>query len=441
MQFLEEVPQTRLVRCATKHLCFVAELFDPRPHWDQIVAYKLVAAALTKRVQKLAGREKCPFSALHIYIDQRGLWLLVRAKKEMQLCHARMTLGALLEPFDDYEETAELTSRKSVEQTVRPFDELDKQRLDSWQTAAMLRPKFPAAPKPEAPASELPRTLQELAASLSDSEDEDEGPRMLSLTDAGLPCIEAVEQPGLTSQDISFYQDVFAYARDTWYDSAKERAVVVLLSAGEPLRELTYIHCHREERRVELLITRLPVLPDMIECVTIAAILAMEGALPSPLGPRARKAEFLARCETALKRKNPLAQYDLKQLPAQDQRMIAVALGLKTQLCSRCPRPAETSVEFSLSWMDGVPEPHPDTRFFCCKCAPTHPAACVKCGKHDSLVHHGPVRSLIPFLNYHILSGLRCKDCHTLAVAPLTTGEKRKRDQDLMTFERRARVW
>jgi len=70
---------------------------------------------------------------------------------------------------------------------------------------SMLRPKFPRAPKPEAPASELPRTLKDLAASLSDSEDEDEGPRMLSLTDAGLPCLEAVDQPGLTSQDISFY--------------------------------------------------------------------------------------------------------------------------------------------------------------------------------------------------------------------------------------------
>ena len=217
--------------------------------------------------------------------------------------------------------------------------------------------------------------------------------------------------------------------------------MVVLLSAGEPLRELTYIHCHREERRVELLSKRLPVLSDMSECVQIAAILAMEGALPSPLGPRARKAEFLARCENALKRKHPLAQCDLKQLPAEDQRKIAVALGLKTQLCSRCPRPADTSVEFSLSWMDGVPEASPDTRFFCSQCKPSHPATCPKCGKHDSLVHHGPVRSLVPFLNYHIFSGLSCKDCHALAVAPLTTGEKRKRDQDLMTFERRARVW
>ena len=357
--------------------------------------------------------------------------------KSVQLDSARGSISTLMAPLP-------AEQRLCVSKTLHAFDELDKQRLDSWWTVSMLRPKFPRVPKPEAPASELPRTLKELAASLSDSDDEDEGPRMLSLTDAGIPCVESVEesveQPGVFAQDVTFYRECFEFARDTWYDSAKERAVVVLLSAGEPLRELTYIHCHREERRVELLITRLPVLPDMTECVTIAAILAMEGALLSPLGPRARKAEFLARCETALKRKNPLAQCDLKQLPAQDQRKIAVALGLKTQLCSRCPRPAETSVEFSLSWLDGVPEPHPDTRFFCCKCAPTHPAACVKCGKHDSLVHHGTVRSLVPFMNYHVLSGLRCKDCNIGAIAPMTTAEKRKRDQDLMTFEKRARV-
>ena len=59
-------------------------------------------------------------------------------KKEVQLGHACMSLGTLLELFDEYERSAELTSRKSVKQTVRPFDELDKVRLDAWQTVAML---------------------------------------------------------------------------------------------------------------------------------------------------------------------------------------------------------------------------------------------------------------------------------------------------------------
>ena len=242
--------------------------------------------------------------------------------------------------------------------------------------------------------------------------------------------MEPVETPGVSSEDLAFYRECFSHARDSWYDSAKERAVVVLLSVGEPLRELEYIPCHREERRVELLCTRLPKLPDMAECVSIAAQMAQEGSLPSPDGPRARKAEFLARCETALKRTNPLAQCDLKQLPAEDQRKIAMALGMKTQLCSRCPKPAETTVEFSLSWLDGVPEAAPETRFFCAGCKPTNPAACVKCGRHDTLEQsEETVRSLVPHGRYHVLGGLRCKNCHALAFAPLSTGEKRKRDE------------
>ena len=106
MQFLQEPPRTSLVRCATKHVWFVAELFAPRPPWEQIVAYKPVVTAITEKVQKLTSRDKCPFNALRIYIDQNGLWLIVQGRKEMQLCHARMGLCTLLEPFDDYERGA-----------------------------------------------------------------------------------------------------------------------------------------------------------------------------------------------------------------------------------------------------------------------------------------------------------------------------------------------
>ena len=142
----------------------MAELFGPRPNLDAMVSYRRVAAEIEQNTQKLVSRAVCPFAHVGIYVDHMGAWLLVKAKHELSVCNARSGLITVLAPLDAHETDAELTSRKSMEQTVRPFDELDKQRLDSWQTAAMLRPKFPAAPKPEAPASELPRTLQELAA-------------------------------------------------------------------------------------------------------------------------------------------------------------------------------------------------------------------------------------------------------------------------------------
>ena len=139
-----------------------------------------------------------------------------------------------------------------------------------------------------------------------------------------------------------------------------------------------------------------------------------------------------------MKRTNPLAQGDLKKLPAEDQRTIAMALGMKTQLCSRCPKPADTTVEFGLSWLDGVPEAATETRVFCAESKPTNPTARVKCGRHDTLEQtEATVRSLVPQGRYHILGGLRCKNCHTLAVAPLSTGEKRKWDQIEWAVEKR----
>ena len=120
----------------------------------------------------------CVHLLVGIYVDHVGAWLLVEAKKELQVGNARSNLMTVLAPMDIHETSAELTSRKSMEQSVRPFDELDKVRLDAWHTVAVLKPECPSAPKPDPPASELPKTLKELADTLSDSKDEDPRPRM-----------------------------------------------------------------------------------------------------------------------------------------------------------------------------------------------------------------------------------------------------------------------
>ena len=214
MQFLAEMPTAHLGQSGSRHKYFVAELFGPRPTLDAIASYRSVVAEIEQNVQKLVSRHVCPFAHVGIYVDHVGAWLLVKAKKELQVSNARSGLITVLAPMDAHETGAELTSRKSMEQTVRPFDQLDKARLDAWQTVAMLKPKFPPVPKPEAPASELPRTLKELTDTLSDSEDEDEGPRLLSLTDAP-PCMEPVETPDASPEDLTFYRECFAHARDS----------------------------------------------------------------------------------------------------------------------------------------------------------------------------------------------------------------------------------
>ena len=160
-------------------------------------------------------------------------------------------------------------------------------------------------------------------------------------------------------------------------------------------------------------------MPDLGECVVIAAQMAQEGSLPAPSGPRARKAEFLKRCEAALKDKNPRAERDVKRVPAEDQRKIALALAGSGTSCSRCSKPAVTSVEFSLAWLGGIPEANPDTKFFCATCKPSHAAVCIRCGRHDTLVQESakPPISLTQILGAHIILGLRCTVCKALAVA------------------------
>ena len=154
MEFLRQVPPLELVEHASKHTSFVAELFEPRPDWNAILAYRETMAKLQASIKELAARGRCPFAQLGIYMDHQGAWLLVTAKQEMQLCNARSALSTMLQPLDLYEEGVQATLRKRMQKTVRPFDALDKVRLDAWKTMAQLRPVFPKAPKPES--EELP---------------------------------------------------------------------------------------------------------------------------------------------------------------------------------------------------------------------------------------------------------------------------------------------
>ena len=423
MEFLTQMPPAQLVECATKHTCFIAELFAPRPPWHAILAYRETMRKLQASVEELAARGNCPFAQLGIYVDHEGACLLATPKKEMQLCHARSGLSTLLQPLDLYEEGAQVTSRKRMEKTVRPFDALDKTRLDAWKTATHLRPAFPKAPKPEKEETALHTRLHDFLAAASESEDEDIGPPTLAIADE----MVAPQCPPLCDGDLALYQEAHAHAYAKWSESVQRAAVVVMLTVGE-LKELSFIPCHREERRVQFLVAKLHDLPDLAETCVLAAELAREGLLPSPSGSRARKGEFLKRCQAALGKKNPLAELDVKQVPAEDQRAIALALQPDQKLCSTCPGQAKTSLEFSLSWWNGVPEPDPDTKWFCSACAPLHAAVCPSCGKRGTLVQDGELlHSSSPLvLSHHRFSNLRCTDCKRAAVAPFTAAEKRK---------------
>ena len=363
MEILSQMPRLHLIDGASKHSCFIADMFEPRPEWDAMLAYRKTLTMIQHSVEKLVTRESCPFKHLGIYIDSRGACVVATTKVKTQLCNVRSAISTVLQPLDAYENDARVTSRERVEKTLRPLDALDKVRLDAWSTVSQLRPPFPKTPKPEKPTP--PHTnLKEFVAACESSESEDEGPPTLAIEDGMVepPCPDAA----LSEIELAMYQAGHRLAFAKWVENVHSSSVVCMLSVGTSCGDLTYIACHREERRVQFLVAKLKQLPDLAETCTLAAELARECMLPQPSGARARKAEFLKRCQAALKVKNPLAECDVKKLPGEDQRAIALALEPGTKICSQCPNVADTQLEFSLSFE--VPSSACSCARFVCKC-------------------------------------------------------------------------
>ena len=194
---------------------------------------------------------------------------------------------------------------------------------------------------------------------------------------------------------------------------------------------------------MQLLVAMLKTQPDLAETCTLAAELAREGLLPQPSGARARRAEFLKRCQVALEIKNPLAELDVSKLPREDQRTVALALDPGKKICSRCPNAADTALEFSLDWSeipssacscaDGlavckcvVAEADPRIEWYCAGCAQEcRVVVCPSCKTGDQTIKpwssHGPQQ----FLN------ATCTECSRPTFAPFSSVAKRRKIENL----------
>ena len=321
-------------RAGSKHVCFAADLFRPRPPFQEILPFADWGRELKVEMVKRMDRKACPVAWVAFFIDAEGAWMLASPKSEQTLCNMRQALSTVIS-------TLPKEQRQSVEDTLRPLDELDADRLAAWKTVDDLRPKFrppsavgeadivsaafvkPRAPKPDvAPPPRAP-TLAEWMEQHDSSDDEEEGaslPQTLMLYgSASVDADTALSTRGGPSHS--------AWVR--WVAQAQAWATVTIATTG-PTPELTYIRCHREERR-RLLLTRRVTgedsAPCMAETVRIAAKMARQGSLPGPDGPRGRKSEFLRRCAEAARTANPLAETDIKRLSPEDQAVIRLALG------------------------------------------------------------------------------------------------------------------
>jgi len=358
---------------------FVADVFRPRPSFDQIVRFQAWGKDAGQKMREAMTRKNCAVSWVQLVIDQHGLLVILRFKHPVILATAKTAAKAILTCLPKEQ-------HRSVHQGLRPLDEVDRDRILAWATVQSLRPKRQrqeeeeeegdeekvkvfirqasteeddgkaeddGKPRPffrrkrgeetadaeendyedylhevqDEQAKQPRKTAAEMLAVLpdetADASDEDEAdvaelPRLM-LTDAAAPSPSTLALPG--SFDPA----------SVWEFRAKQEATIVFAEAGARPDSLKFIRCHREDRRQLLLQGR--VKQEHIEkkttllCVVrVAMKLAEDGKIPG-IGKHGRRSEFLGRCSTALAVLNPKAETVVTRLPSEVQALIRSALG------------------------------------------------------------------------------------------------------------------
>ena len=295
---------------------FFADLLQPRPDFDTLVAFAGWSATVQQEMAATKARKNCPVAWVGLFVDQVGLSIILHFAHPLQLCAAKMAARTLTHFLVK-------DMQQALWSSLRPLDELDRKRIDGWHTPVSVRPpglgKKRAREEAEGECQTLakrPKTMAEwLVEDSSDEEDCPPAPSLLRIQDARCK----PDELGV-SQDLSVF----------WEYRMKTESTIVVAEAGERPAQLTYIRCHHEARRIAFLVQTVREeyrRAGLVEVVRVAAAMARAGSIPDPAGARGRKSEFLKRCATALSIINASAEKDISKLPNEDQNTISLILG------------------------------------------------------------------------------------------------------------------
>ena len=292
-----------------KQSTFCADLFQPRPPFEDIQKFAPWSVAAQAQMEEALKRKTCPVSWAALFVDQSGMLAVFHFKRRLMVSHAKTGAEAVLKALPE-------AQRRVVELSLRPLDELDSKRIRAWKTMAAVRPEgdedssssegegdnqmfFVSSGTPRAPSPPAAPTAAELLA----THEEKQVAKRRRLDQPGIEQLcrnMASAAPG--------HAPIMTWNHTTnltkgWIYLAQQSATVHVASTGERPATLSYIRCHREARRVQLLVEHLRKEYEKVGLLTVvrvAAQLAEDGSLPGHDGPRARKTEFIRRCEEAL---------------------------------------------------------------------------------------------------------------------------------------------
>ena len=333
MEYLREQPVVSLADTFQSQT-FIADIFQQRPAFEEIARFSGAwSSQAAEKIQAAMTRKNCAVTWVQLIIDQQGLLVILRYEHPLILGDAKKAASVILKCLQKEQ-------RLAVEKGLRPFDEVDRNRILSWQTLESLRPASqtrecpPEQDKSDDASIDHTRMaesiLAELLAEESDvSDSEVVPPRAIPamLTDGS--SAKRFHDDTLKSQVQTLAVPSNLDPAAVWEYRAKCEAVIVVVEVGECPEQLTYIRCHRETRRQLLLQSKVKdeyERPCMTDVVRVAMQLVKDGSMPGA-GEHGRKSEFIKRCATALQALDPSKETDLSKLSADDQALIRRALG------------------------------------------------------------------------------------------------------------------
>ncbi len=114
---------------------FFADLLKLRPAYETLVAFEDWAASAQQHMLRAQTRKNCPLAWVGIFVDQVGMAIVLHFTHGVQLREAQTAASTLTQFFE-----------KEMQQilwvNLHPLDELDRRRVDRWQTSASLCPSY-----------------------------------------------------------------------------------------------------------------------------------------------------------------------------------------------------------------------------------------------------------------------------------------------------------
>ena len=341
MQFLREQPAVSLADAGPMDT-FIADILDRRPVFDDIARFSAAwSTQAAEKMQAAMERKNCAVTWVQLVIDQHGLLVILRFGHPNILCAVKTAANVILRCLPD-------AQRLYAQETMRPLDEVDRDRITAWQTVESLRPQSGAAerkrprdpdefepypiPKRHRPhvteeyisladvAERTERNKKPIAQLLAEWDDDSEEEWVLPR-----PMLTNGNDDNLTTQTAPRLDD----PAGMWKYRAETEAIIVIAEVGERPERLLFRRCHREERRKLLLQNKVREKyesPAMLSVVRVAMQLVKDGSMPGP-GQHGRKREFIKRCAATLQALDPTKETDLTKLNADDQALIRQALG------------------------------------------------------------------------------------------------------------------